>query len=630
MEQLAAPQLLPIQTGLISESTPKPSSDSKDGGVSFHDLFSESLKATSAKRNTKDDSDSQPVLAIGDLKIPLESLKKDKDGHFILSLEDLKELLSEAQKQGLIDAKQAKAIEKGETSLASLLIQGSENGDLFTLSVQNGKGVLTPAPNQTNNTNASLHALQIQSALEKAETETATKTKIQTDHTTTSKQQPLAAEGKALLTGNEKTDALLTSSEKNVEAAVTRLSKRENESIESLKTRLNQTDSALLMRKEGEIQSGREALDSKIEQSRLSRTPADIKKELFQGELKNQRNAPSEITGKQSQSTVDAKTKTNAETIAKPVINAEVKLASNDNTHYDLRDTSKGVLNDAALRILLDKSEPKQETKLEPKASQVLKDAQVVKVDAQAKQHSDASNGQAQQDKSSKKENGSFKQAAKAELDKGALQAMSDKPTAAPKASSASQAESNARVEQSNMTQTAAQSRPVETQAPVKSASPTTSAFQDRVDKVQQAANQQIVRGVKGAISAERSDVTIRLTPQSLGRVSVQLVMDHGHLTANLSAQKEATQAMLEKNIHLLKSALDDNNIKVERINIIREPGDARQQSDQQRERSQEERSAQQKGSQDNPQSGSKRNPNGQRWNWNEYWNTWNNWRQTT
>ena len=631
MEQSAAPQLLPIQTGPILQSPSRELPDAKDGGVSFHDLFSQSLKATSNKRVTKEGADTQPVLAIGDLKIPLESLKKDKDGNFVLSLDDLKQLLHEAQKQGLIDAKQAKAIEKGETSLASMLIQGSENGELFTLSVQQGKGVLTPAPKQDASANSNIHALQIQSALH-SQGETKAASTVLTEKAAANAKPSVqnAVEGKALLTGNEKNNAplasdeknsaLLTKSEKNVEAAVNRLTKLENQSVDSLKARVEKTDSALIMRKEGEIKTAHDALESKIEQSRLSRTPADVKKELFQGEVKNHRNSPP-IQAKQPQAAVEVKSND------KPVINAEVKLASNDNAHYDLRNTSKGVLDDSALRILLDKPESKTETKQESKTTQALKETQPVRVDAQARQHSDASDGKSQQDKSSNKENGPFKQMAKAELDKGALEAMSDKPTAAPKTNKASQSETNVRVEQSNGNQTAAQVRAVETQTPVKAASATTSAFQDRVDKVQEAANQQIVRGVKGAISADRSDVTIRLTPQSLGRVSVQLMMENGSLTANLTAQKEATQAMLEKNIHLLRAALDDNNIKVERINIIREPQDARQQSDQQRDRSQDERFAQQK---DQQQSGNQRNPNGQRRNWNEYWNTWNTWRQTT
>ena len=699
MEKSAAPKLLPIQTGPISESTPKLQSKTKEGGVSFHDLFSESLKTTSAKRTKKSESVDQPVLAIGDLKIPLDSLKKDKDGHFILSLDDLKKLLNEAQKQGLIDAKQAKAIESGESSLASLLIQGSENVELFTLSVQDGKGVLTAAPKQGNPTaSVNINALQIQSALQsetntasdalnkissnptasvninplkiqsalQSETNTAsdalkkttneTSNKISSNPTSgsvvkqfasiinesakTSTQAETASTRLAHKAARESDNAngadntnkskLKTASEKNVEAAVNRLDQFENKSVETLEKRLNNTDSALLMRKEGEIQTERQALESKIEQSRLAHASDDIKKELFQGEVKTARQPATELTSKQLKSNAEATIKTNTATESKPVINAEVKLASRDNAHYDLRDTSKGVLDDAALRILLGKSESEVKTKTEIK--QNAKSVQAIRAEAIAAnkqaEKGNASNEQSQDKQSSKKENGSFKQVAKAELDKGALDAMSDKPTAAPKANH-TQSDAVAKPDQASVAQTASESRPVEANAPTKATASAGSIMQDRVAKVQEATAQQIVRGVKGAISADRSDITIRLTPQSLGRVSIQLMMEHGQLTANLTAQKEATQAMLEKNVHLLKHALDDNNVKVDKINIIREPQDAKQQSDHQRDRSQDDRNSQQRSSQQEQQSNQQRN-NNQRWNWNEYWNSWNNWRQTT
>lgn len=654
MVQSAAPKLLPIQTGPISESTPKLHSKSKEGGVSFHDLFSESLKSTSAKRTKKSESDDLPILAIGDLKIPLESLKKDKDGHFILSLDDLKKLLNEAQKQGLIDAKQAKAIESGESSLASLLIQGSENGELFTLSVQDGKGVLTAAPKQGNQeATTNLHALQIQSALQsqdKTSSESVVKqfasivdesakvspkadaasTKIshKTSHTSDD----------AKISDNTNTIKLRTASEKNVEAAVNRLDTLENKGVEKIQQRLNNTDSALLMRKEGEIQTERQSLESKIAQSRLAHSSDDLKKDLFQGEVKAARQPVSELNRKQLQSQTETTAKTNivATTITKPIVNAEVKLTSHDNTHYDLRDASKGVLDDAALRILLGKSETNADTKTEVKTetTQNAKSVQAIRAEAvaankQAEHNGNASNGQSQDQQSSKKESESFKQVAKTKLDKGALEAMSDKPTAAPKANQA-QAEAVAKPDQTSVAQTASESRPVEANAPAKATAAAGSIMQDRIEKVQDAAAQQIVRGVKGAISADRSDITIRLTPQSLGRVSIQLMMEHGQLTANLTAQKEATQAMLEKNVHLLKHALDDNNVKVDKINIIREPQDAKQQSDHQRERSQDERNSQQKSFQQDQQSNQQRNSNNQRWNWNEYWNSWNNWRQTS
>lgn len=85
------------------------------------------------------------------------------------------------------------------------------------------------------------------------------------------------------------------------------------------------------------------------------------------------------------------------------------------------------------------------------------------------------------------------------------------------------------------------------------------------------AATQQIVRGVQSSIGSERSHISIQLSPESLGKVDIQLKMQNGMMTAHIVAEKESTQAMLEKNAGSLKAALEEKNIQIDKVQIGRD-----------------------------------------------------------
>lgn len=106
----------------------------------------------------------------------------------------------------------------------------------------------------------------------------------------------------------------------------------------------------------------------------------------------------------------------------------------------------------------------------------------------------------------------------------------------------------------------------------------------ERVAKTQEAMAQQIVRGIQGAIGSERSFVGIRLHPASLGRIYVQLTLDGSGLSAQITAQKESTRALLENNLSQLRASFEDQNIRVERMAVSRESLENRSQQDQQRQ----------------------------------------------
>jgi flagellar hook-length control protein FliK len=101
------------------------------------------------------------------------------------------------------------------------------------------------------------------------------------------------------------------------------------------------------------------------------------------------------------------------------------------------------------------------------------------------------------------------------------------------------------------------------------------------------AATQQIVRGVQSSMGSERSHVSIHLTPESLGKVDIQLKMENGMMTAHIVAEKESTQSMLEKNAGMLKAALEEKNIQIDKVHISRDTQEFRN-SQQEQNRSNE------------------------------------------
>lgn len=108
--------------------------------------------------------------------------------------------------------------------------------------------------------------------------------------------------------------------------------------------------------------------------------------------------------------------------------------------------------------------------------------------------------------------------------------------------------------------------------------------------------HQQVVRGARAALGEGRGSISIRLVPESLGRVHIQLTVEGGSLKARITAEKETTKAMLEQNLAKLRGAFDDNHIQVERISIDREARDSRSQQDERHAPRDQERGGRQRG----------------------------------
>lgn len=134
---------------------------------------------------------------------------------------------------------------------------------------------------------------------------------------------------------------------------------------------------------------------------------------------------------------------------------------------------------------------------------------------------------------------------------------------------------------QQHSPQLSSASQAVPANAPATEQAPQSSMTQhyaEKVAEVQEAAAKQIVRGVQGSLGSERSHITMRLVPETLGRIHVQMTMENGALTAQITAQKESTQAMLQQSVNSLRSAFEEQGIKVDRLVVNKDTLDLKQQ----------------------------------------------------
>jgi flagellar hook-length control protein FliK len=68
--------------------------------------------------------------------------------------------------------------------------------------------------------------------------------------------------------------------------------------------------------------------------------------------------------------------------------------------------------------------------------------------------------------------------------------------------------------------------------------------------------------------AGDKNRVVIRLNPQELGEIKLELVMDKDHLKAQMVAQTRQVQEILEKHLPRLQEALQNQGIKVDQIEV--------------------------------------------------------------
>lgn len=135
--------------------------------------------------------------------------------------------------------------------------------------------------------------------------------------------------------------------------------------------------------------------------------------------------------------------------------------------------------------------------------------------------------------------------------------------------------------------------------------------YAEQAAKMQEITSQQIVRSVQGSIGSGRSHISLKLMPETLGQIQIQMTIKNGALTAQIVAQKQTTQAVIEQSLNHLKTAFDDAGIRVDRLSVGKETTDTRLQ-DQGKDQSGGDRSSRQR-SETGSQPGGQQSGNGNR-----------------
>ena len=80
----------------------------------------------------------------------------------------------------------------------------------------------------------------------------------------------------------------------------------------------------------------------------------------------------------------------------------------------------------------------------------------------------------------------------------------------------------------------------------------------------------QITEAIKVDVSAETSEINLRLHPESLGTVSVKVSANNeGVLTARFTAQNESVKAIIESQAIVLKETLESKGVTVEAVEVL-------------------------------------------------------------
>ena len=81
-----------------------------------------------------------------------------------------------------------------------------------------------------------------------------------------------------------------------------------------------------------------------------------------------------------------------------------------------------------------------------------------------------------------------------------------------------------------------------------------------------------ILRQINEAVRVNMSDTStsmeLQLNPESLGKVSIQVVAKNGVITANIATQDEAVRRAVEAQVVSLKETLNNQGIKVEAVEV--------------------------------------------------------------
>ena len=82
------------------------------------------------------------------------------------------------------------------------------------------------------------------------------------------------------------------------------------------------------------------------------------------------------------------------------------------------------------------------------------------------------------------------------------------------------------------------------------------------------AAQASATRGLAAAVQQRGGSVTIRLSPESLGNLKIEMSLQHGSVTVDLRAATPEAHELLSQSIGTLRSSLEARGLSVERLNV--------------------------------------------------------------
>ncbi len=103
-------------------------------------------------------------------------------------------------------------------------------------------------------------------------------------------------------------------------------------------------------------------------------------------------------------------------------------------------------------------------------------------------------------------------------------------------------------------------------------AASTTPRTQTTKPVVRDALIDQIQRGLAKALQNKDGEITVRLRPENLGLVKVQVRVEDSHVTAALKATDEQARELLSQNVVTLERALEARGLIVDRIVVEHDP----------------------------------------------------------
>ncbi len=87
----------------------------------------------------------------------------------------------------------------------------------------------------------------------------------------------------------------------------------------------------------------------------------------------------------------------------------------------------------------------------------------------------------------------------------------------------------------------------------------------------------QVVTQLSGSVNGESGKMVLRLQPAELGSLKLELTIEGDKVRANLHAQTQQVQEVLERNLPQLKSALAEQGLKVDQFNVNVDKGSDQQ-----------------------------------------------------